>query len=255
MIDVSKLCFSYPRSGIMVLDGIDLECNDGSINILLGLNGCGKTTLIKALAGILRPKSGSISYFGKDFLSLKVEERSKIVSYVPQNSEMTGDYLVSDYLSFSTVNTLEFYQSPGEEQKKKVEACMDRFGITHLADKRLGEISGGERQIVSICAAMVQNTKIILLDEPTSSLDLSNQNKILSLLKEIVAEEDKTIFLSTHNPNHALYLNGQVFMMKGGKIIDEGCASDVIEVERLRVLYGDRICYSKDLLYNEVSFR
>lgn len=254
MIDISDIRYSYSRKGPKILNGIDLKCEDGSINILLGLNGCGKTTLIKTMAGILKPETGSISYFGRDFLSLKVEERSKFISYVPQNTALMGDYKVSDYLSFSTANTLEFYQSPGKEQKERVDTFTERFGIDYLIDKRLGEISGGERQIVSICAAMVQNTDVILLDEPTSSLDLRNQNNVLSLLKEIVADEKKTIFLSTHNPNHALYLNGQVFMMRDGTIIDRGNASDVIKVDRLEKLYGDRICYSRDLGYEEISF-
>ena len=254
MIDIKDLSFSYPRRDNKVLDGIDLQCEDGSINILLGLNGCGKTTLIKTLAGILKPKTGSIAYYGNDFLSLKVEDRSKIVSYVPQNSAITGDFLVSDYLLFGTANTLGFYESPGEKQKEKTKKCLERFGISHLADKRLGEISGGERQIVSICAAMVQDTKIILLDEPTSALDMKNQNKVLSLLKEIVNEENKTVLMSTHNPNHALYLNGQVFIMKDGRIIDKGNATDVVRVERLKILYGERLCYSKDLEYDELSF-
>ena len=255
MIEATDLHFSYNKKGANVLDGISIKCAKGSVNILLGLNGCGKTTLIKILAGIYRPKTGSIMYCGRDFLSMSVEEKSTIVSYVPQASSSVNDFSVIDYLTFGTVNSLEFYESPGQAELEKVNGFIERFGIGHLANKRMSEISGGERQIVSICSAMIQNTDVILLDEPMSALDMRNQDRVLSLLKNMVTEEGKTILLSTHNPNHALYLGGQVYTIKDGTIMDSGPASEVVTVGRLRELYGDRICYSKDFEYNEISFR
>ena len=131
---------------------------------------------------------------------------------------------------------------------------MERFGIEHLSEKRLGELSGGERQIVSICASMAQDTKVVILDEPCSALDIVNQDKVLSILKSIAEEDNKTIVLSTHNPNHALYLNSNVVLMKDGKIADSGCAREVITPDRLRTIYGGRVCYSCVLPYHEISF-
>ena len=115
-------------------------------------------------------------------------------------------------------------------------------------------LSGGERQVVMIAASILQDTPIILLDEPTSALDLKNQNMVLTLLKEI-SKEGKTIILSSHNPNHALFLESNVILLNEGKILEEGHSNKIIKVDILEKVYGETLCYSKDLEYQEVSFK
>lgn len=254
MIDVKELSFKYQRKGKFVLDKLDFSCEKGTVNILIGLNGSGKTTLIKILAGLLENYQGEVFIDGKDLKGLSIKERAKKMAYVAQRSNAVEDFPVLDYLLFGTVNKMNFYQSPKEEDKKKVLDCAGEFGITHLLDKKLGEISGGERQIVSICAAIVQDTNLVILDEPTSALDIKNQNKVLSLIKKIAREQGKTFILSSHNPNHALYLEGNVVLLKDGKILKEGKASEIITIDILKNIYGDNIEYSKNLPYQEVSF-
>ena len=254
MIDVKELSFKYQRKGKFVLDKLDFSCEKGTVNILIGLNGSGKTTLIKILAGLLENYQGEVFIDGKDLKGLSIKERTKKMAYVAQRSNAVDDFPVFDYLLFGTVNKMNFYQSPKEEDKKKVLDCAGEFGITYLLDKKLGEISGGERQIVSICAAIVQDTNLVILDEPTSALDIKNQNKVLSLIKKIAREQGKTFILSSHNPNHALYLEGNVVLLKDGKILKEGKASEIITIDILKNIYGDNIEYSKNLPYQEVSF-
>lgn len=130
-----------------------------------------------------------------------------------------------------------------------------QFGITHLLDKKLSEISGGERQIVAICAAIVQNTNLIVLDEPTSALDIKNQHAVLSIIKKIAKEQEKTFILSSHNPNHALYLDSNVLLLKNGTIVAQGQADDIVNIETLKAIYGEDICYTSDLAYKEISFK
>ena len=254
MIDVKELSFKYQRKGKFVLDKLDFSCEKGTVNILIGLNGSGKTTLIKILAGLLENYQGEVFIDGKDLKGLSIKERAKKMAYVAQRSNAVEDFPVLDYLLFGTVNKMNFYQSPKEEDEKKVLDCAGEFGITYLLDKKLGEISGGERQIVSICAAIVQDTNLVILDEPTSALDIKNQNKVLSLIKKIAREQGKTFILSSHNPNHALYLEGNVVLLKDGKILKEGKASEIITIDILKNIYGDNIEYSKNLPYQEVSF-
>ena len=254
MIDVKELSFKYQRKGEFVLDKLDFSCEKGTVNILIGLNGSGKTTLIKILAGLLENYQGEVFIDGKDLKGLSIKERAKKMAYVAQRSNAVEDFPVLDYLLFGTVNKMNFYQSPKEEDKKKVLDCAEEFGITYLLDKKLGEISGGERQIVSICAAIVQDTNLVILDEPTSALDIKNQNKVLSLIKKIAREQGKTFILSSHNPNHALYLDSNVVLLKDGKILKEGKASEIITIDILKNIYGDNIEYSKNLPYQEVSF-
>ena len=254
-IKTSNLSFKYDKKAAkLVLNSLNLNFIEGSVNVLLGLNGCGKTTLIKLLAGLEKPTEGSIIYGDKDLKDIKIRDRAKIFAYVPQQANVTNDIPVRQYLSYGTTNTLAFYEHPGKEEMEKVEAVANRLGISHLLEKNLGEISGGELQIVLIACALIQNTEILLLDEPTSALDMKNQNLVLSILKD-VAKEGKTIILSSHNPNHALYLDSNVVLIDNGVIRDEGPAKELINVNKLIPIYGDHVCVSKDLGYEEISFK
>ena len=255
MIDVKELSFKYQRKGKLVLDKLNFSCEKGTVNVLIGLNGSGKTTLIKTIAGLLENYQGEVFIDGENLKGLSIKERAKKMAYVSQRSNAVDDFPVLDYLLFGTVNKMNFYQSPKKEDKKRVLDCAKQFGITHLLDKKLGEISGGERQIVSICAAIVQDTNLVILDEPTSALDIKNQNKVLSVIKRIAQDKGKTFILSSHNPNHALYLDSNVYVLKDGRIENFGRAKDIITVDNLVKVYGDNICYSDELSYREISFK
>lgn len=254
MIEVKELSFKYQRRGKLVLDKLNFSCDKGTANVLIGLNGSGKTTLIKTIAGLLENYQGEVFIDGENLKGLSIKERAKKMAYVAQRSNAVDDFPVLDYLLFGTVNKMNFYQSPKEEDKKRVLDCAKQFGITHLLDKKLGEISGGERQIVSICAAIVQDTNLVILDEPTSALDIKNQHAVLSIIKKIAKEQGKTFILSSHNPNHALYLSSNVFLLRKGTIVVQGQAEDIINIEELKTVYGEDICYSVELPYKEISF-
>ena len=255
-IKTSNLSFKYDKKAAKpVLNSINLEIKEGTVNVLLGLNGCGKTTLIKLLAGLEKPSEGTIFYDGQDLQTIRIKERAKKFSYVPQQANVTSDVPVRQYLSYGTTNTLAFYEHPGKEEMKLVEDTAEKLHITHLLDKNLGEISGGELQIVLIACALIQRTPIMLLDEPTSALDMKNQNLVLSILKDIAREQNKTIVLSSHNPNHALFLDSNVVLIHDGVVREEGPAKELIKVEKLVPIYGDHVCVSKDLGYEEISFK
>ncbi len=255
-IKTSNLSFKYDKkANHLVLNSINLNIKQGTVNVLLGLNGCGKTTLIKLLAGLEKPLEGIIEYDNIDLQKMRIRERAKTFSYVPQQAQVTSDVPVRQYLSYGTTNTLAFYEHPGKEEMKLVEQTAEKLHITHLLDKNLGEISGGELQIVLIACALIQRTPVILLDEPTSALDMKNQNLVLSLLKEISKEENKTIILSSHNPNHALFLDAHVILIHQGAVCGEGDAKDLINVKTLAPIYGEHVCVSKSLEYEEISFK
>ena len=255
-IKTSNLSFKYDKKAAKpVLNSINLEIKEGSVNVLLGLNGCGKTTLIKLLAGLEKPTEGTILYDDQDLRTIRIKERAKKFSYVPQQANVTSDVPVRQYLSYGTTNTLAFYEHPGKEEMKLVEDTAEKLHITHLLDKNLGEISGGELQTVLIACSLIQNTPIMLLDEPTSALDMKNQNLVLSILRDIAKEQNKTIVLSSHNPNHALFLDSNVVLIHDGVVREEGPAKELIKVEKLVPIYGDHVCVSKDLGYEEISFK
>ena len=253
-IKTCNLSFKYEKKDTdYIWNGINLDIQKGTINVLLGLNGCGKTTLIKLLAGLLKPLNGTISYDDTDLQKIKIKDRAKKYAYVAQQSNVTNDVPVKQYLSYGTTNTLAFYEHPGKEEMALVEKTAKKLNISHLLDKNLGEISGGELQIVLIACALIQNTEILLLDEPTSALDMKNQFLVLSILKE-VAKEGKTIIFSSHNPNHALALDANVILLDKGVVRETGVAKEIINEEKLSAIYGEHICLSKDLDYDEISF-
>lgn len=253
-IKLENVSFSYRKNLPIVVEDISLAIKEGTINVLLGLNGCGKTTLIKLLAGMVKPDKGIIKYDDVDLQTISILERSKTFSYVSQKGVRADDFNVMDYVTYGFANSLKFYQSPKKEQLEQTKKIAYKFKIAHLLDKNIGEISGGEKQIVSIVSALVQNTPIIILDEPTSALDLANQSLVLSALKEI-ANEGKTIILSSHNPNQALYLDANVILMDKGRIVDIGDSKKIINKNRLKEIYGDKLVYSSELNYTEVSYK
>ncbi len=247
-----NLSFNYINGGRDVINNMSIDFEKNQIHVLIGLNGSGKTTLIKLLAGLYKSREGFIILDNRDIHEYSFLERSKYISYVAQGIDIGEDYLVEEYLSFGLMNTLKFYQAPDEENLQKIHEAAVKFKIDHFLDKKMNQLSGGERQIVSICRAYIQDTNIMILDEPTSALDIKNQGIVLKILKE-VAESGKTIILSTHNPNHALYLKGKAILIDNGNIIKIGSAQEVVNKEVLKIVYGNNIEYSKNLEYKEVS--
>lgn len=248
-----KLVFAYDQS--FQMSDVELDFSNAKIHVLLGLNGSGKTTLIKLLAGLLKPNSGAIYLNDKNLNEYSHLERSKHISYVAQNINLGDDHFVLDFLSFGSFNTLKWYESPKKETVEKIEAKAAQLKIEHLLKKKMNELSGGQRQMVLICKALVQETDIIIFDEPTSSLDFKNQKIVLETIQKIALDENKIIILSSHNPNNALYLQSNVFLIDQGKVVNHGPANVIITLENLKPIFGDDLTYSNDLKYDEISFK
>ena len=251
LLEIKNLSYSY-KDNIKVLNNINLCIEKGSINVLLGLNGCGKTTLLRLMANLLKSKNSQILINNRNINDIKNKDRAKLVSYVPQLSSGEEDFLVQDFLLFGFVSDLNFYEQPKKEQIEKMHSASTKFEINSLLCKKLNELSGGERQKVYICASYLQNTPLIILDEPMSALDLKNQSLIINILEEL-KEEGKTIILSTHNPNIALTLDSNVILMNNGEIYRIGNCKDIIKVNVLKEIYGSKLISAKEVEYDEVT--
>jgi len=225
-----------------VLNDINVCLPQGKLIMLLGPNGAGKTQLIKTIMGFKKPDKGQIYYDKKDIFSLKIKERAKFVSYVPQIDDEKVRYRVKEFISMGFTPNLEFYQSPPEEIGSETLKTLSLLGIEHLADKFTDEISGGEYRLVYLARALVQNTPWAILDEPTSSLDFIKQHTFLHLLKETTVKNNKGVFTSIHDPSLALKYGDILFLMKNGKIIDIIDMDNKEEPSRLenglKALYG-----------------
>ncbi|MDR3263970.1 MAG: ABC transporter ATP-binding protein [Clostridiales bacterium] len=253
LIKIENLSFEYHK-GEPVLQDINLEINENTINVFLGLNGCGKTTLIKLIAGLQRQTNGTILLNNKPIKEYSDTARSKYIAYVPQNTNNNMAFTVEEFLLLSFTNQRNLLWQPTTDDLNKVKHFIKNLDIDEdKLQKKMCELSGGERQIVIIAGALLQDAKIIILDEPTASLDMKNQYAVLHFLKKCQKENDKTIIFTCHDPNHALRLGGDTIAIHNGKILFKGQSRDIIKAKNLKKIYGESVIDSKYSQYNIIT--
>lgn len=236
-IEVTDLCFEYEK-GKLVLDNICFNVEQGSVVAILGKNGCGKSTLLDCIIGYNDFKIGNIKVNGQDIKSLSDKELSKNIAYISQKTDINLDYSVLEFILFGRNCRLKFGASPTQPDYDIAKANAQKCGITHLLTKDINKLSGGERQLVFIARALTQESPIIIMDEPTASLDYGNQLKLYEIINEL-QKDGKTIIFTTHNPEHVLYLDCLVAIVQSGKITKTGQAKDIITQPTLKEIYGD----------------
>lgn len=236
-IEVIDLCFEYEKNK-PVLNNICFTVEQGSVVAILGKNGCGKSTLLDCIIGYNDFKSGNIKVNGQDIKELSDKKLSKNIAYISQKTDINLDYSVLEFILFGRNCRLKFGASPTEPDYEIAKANAEKCGITHLLAKDINKLSGGERQLVFIARALTQESPIIIMDEPTASLDYGNQLKLYEIIKEL-QKDGKTIIFTTHNPEHVLYLDCLVAIVQSGKITKTGQAEDIITQTTLKEIYGD----------------
>ena len=236
-IEVTDLCFEYEK-GKPVLDNICFNVEQGSVVAILGKNGCGKSTLLDCIIGYNDFKNGSIKVNGQEIKGLSDKELSKIIAYISQKTDINLDYSVLEFILFGRNCRLKFGASPTEPDYDIAKANAEKCGISHLLSKDINKLSGGERQLVFIARALTQESPVIIMDEPTASLDYGNQLKLYEIIKEL-QKDSKTIIFTTHNPEHVLYLDCLVAVIQSGKITKTGRAKEIITQTTLKEIYGD----------------
>ena len=233
LIDAKNISFSYHNN--QVLDNVNFQLYQGDVLSLVGQNGCGKTTLLKILMGIYKSK-GSVKIFSKEIQSYSYKELAKLISYVPQTHQIPFDYTVFDVVLMGRLAHIGLFSNYSLQDKEIAIKCLEKVGISHLKDSIYSKISGGERQLAFIARALVQESKIIFMDEPVTGLDYGNQLKLLKFLKELCLE-GYTFVKTTHYPDHALYASNKVMMLQNGKILDVGDINTKLTKENIKKLY------------------
>lgn len=238
VIDVKNLSWEYKNK--QVLKSINFSVHGGEVLALMGLNGCGKTTLLNCIMGFLKVNKNTVYLCGKDTSCLSVIEKAQLVSYVSQNIDANCLLTVYEYLSLGLIAHKKFYELSNKIDKEYITNCAGSMNIQNLLEKKMNEISGGELQLVAITRALIQDTPIIIFDEPMAALDYKNQIKYLKVIGEL-KKMGKTIIFSSHNPNHALALKSKVCLLNDMKILAVGDAAKVLTKENLVSVYGEEI--------------
>ncbi len=234
-IEVKDLCFSYGERE--VLHGVSFKAEQGEFLSILGPNGVGKSTLFRCVLGLLRDYTGSITVEGRDAKSLSIREAAKLVAYIPQSSHPAFNYSVRDIVLMGTTSGLGTFSTPKKEDVRRVEEALEKIGISHLAERCFHRISGGERQLALIARALVQRAPVLMLDEPTASLDFGNQLLVLTQAREL-AREGYTVIQTTHNPEQSYMFSDRILALRGGEVLTEGRPKDVLTSDMMRQLYG-----------------
>jgi len=215
LLKLEELAVNYGSKP--VLRSIDLSVAQGEIYAVLGSNGAGKTTLFRAILGFIKPDKGRILIDGNDGEKISRKELSKLIAYVPQCHNCTFSYPVIDIVVMGCNPSIGAFGEPDEEHYSRAREALGKLNIAHLEKRKFKKLSGGEKQLVLIARALVQKPKLIIMDEPTASLDFSNSINVLAQIVKLKSE-NLSLLVTCHSPSQAKAFADRVLMIKDGKV-------------------------------------
>jgi iron complex transport system ATP-binding protein len=234
-ISVNGLDFSYDRSA-PILHNLSLEIPGATVTAVLGPNGSGKTTLLSVLVGMLIPQKGTVSIEGKCGKDYSRHARSRLIGLVPQEEYFPFGLTVLDYVLLGRAPYLGFFERPEESDRQVARDALEKTGLAALGDRLVPSLSSGERQLAMVARALAQKPQILLMDEPTSHLDLRNQLGVVRVIRALAAE-GVTVVITTHDPNTAAAVASYVVLLRQGQVLAAGPAQTVITSETLSLTY------------------
>jgi len=235
MLQAANLSIGYPRHRFA--SDIDLTVGRGEVLCLLGPNGAGKTTLFKTLLGLIPAQAGEVTIDGRPITSLARVELARSMAYVPQAPVMEFAYTVLDLVLMGRTAHLGPFSAPGRRDRERAQAALADLGIADLAAAEANRISGGQRQLCLVARALAQDAPLLVMDEPTASLDLGNRLLVLERVRALKAQNYGVVF-STHDPDQARELATRVVVIAGGRLAAYGPPQDTVTGPILSAAYG-----------------
>jgi iron complex transport system ATP-binding protein len=236
-----RVTYTYNRrtgvEAVKALREVSVSVDRGSFTGLIGPNGCGKTTLLKLLAGVLSPDSGTVSLDGRPLASMSRRHVARRLAVVPQETHPAFDYSVLEMALMGRHPHLGAFQLEGPADIAIAHESLTATGTSHLAERSYMSLSGGEKQRVVIASALTQAPEVLLLDEPTASLDLGYQLEVGLLLRRLNRERSATMVMATHDLNLAASLCDTLVLMRNGRVLASGNTSEVLTSAMVRQLY------------------
>ena len=235
-IRIENLSVAYENNTI--IQNMNLSLPKGKINIIIGGNGCGKSTLLKTIARINKPSGGEIFINGKNIKKVKEKEIAKEVAFLPQGPTCPNGLTVRQLVAYGRFPHQKMMGGLTSHDQDIINWAIKETGLSDFADREVDCLSGGQRQRAWIAMTLAQETDIIMLDEPTTYLDLSYQLEVLEILERLNKEKQITVVIVLHEINNAFRFADYIVGLKAGQIICEGKPMDVITKETLKTIYG-----------------
>ncbi|MDR1607563.1 MAG: ABC transporter ATP-binding protein [Deltaproteobacteria bacterium] len=218
----------YYQPGAWIFQGLNFSFARGRVHAVLGLNGCGKTTLLRIMLGLLKPKLGSL-------------ERRELAAFVPQIFQAIFSFSSLDMVLMGRARRIGLFSRPSKLDERLAFEALEKLGIIHLAHRPYTELSGGQRQLVILARALVSEAKILILDEPTSALDLGNQALLIKRIRSLSRDDGLTVIFTTHMPQQALAVADDVLIMTPNGLAISGGVREVLTEENLTKIYGTEV--------------
>ncbi|MEU4646915.1 ABC transporter ATP-binding protein [Nocardia fluminea] len=222
----------------VIVDELSLDIAPGVVTTVIGPNGCGKSTLLKSLGRLLRPSAGQVVLDGKAISSMKTKDVARVIGMLPQTPVAPEGLTVADLVARGRHPHQSWLRQWSADDETEVAAALAQTGIADLADRTLDELSGGQRQRAWISMALAQGTDILLLDEPTTYLDLAHSLEVLDLVDRLHAEFGRTVVMVLHDLNLAIRYSDELVVMRAGAIVARGKPADIITAELLAEVFG-----------------
>ncbi len=238
LFDVKDIHVSYGASEIV--KGVSFSLQEGELCALLGLNGSGKTTMMRGICGLI-PAEGKAYVNGIALESMKERTRARYLSFIPQVSSPIQGKSVVEVLLMGANPHLRLLESPGKKFYDAAFAALKKLNLEDFADRDFGKLSQGQKQLIILARTLVQNSPVMLMDEPDSALDFLNRHMVLSKIREAVKEEKKAGLITLHDPNFAMAYCDRLILLKSGKLVaevDMRKASEQEIKEKLSYIYG-----------------
>ena len=241
IISAENITCTYPGLKRSIIDRMSFTINKGDFAALIGPNGAGKTTVFRVLSGYLRATSGKIRIKDKDIMELSHAERAENMAVVPQNVFSPLSYTVRQIVEMGRVSRLSKFSAPSRKDKEAISNAIEVMDVDSYSETPFNNLSGGEKQRVMLAMALAQEPEILLLDEPTSHLDIGHSTQLMKILSELNRERRLTILLISHDINIAARYASRIILMKSGRIIRDGGVRSVLEPSLIESAYDCKV--------------
>jgi iron complex transport system ATP-binding protein len=237
LLTLDAVQFGYPSNGKRVFQQLTLDVEPGTVTAILGPNGAGKTTLLHLALGWLKPQAGQIRLKGRPMSDYSRAELGRLIGLVPQSEHIPFEYSLLEYVLLGRAPYLKPLEMPGPGDVRLATEALASVGLAGWEDRSIARVSGGERQLALVARALAQSPRLLLLDEPTSHLDLGNKARLLELLRAL-AGQGVTILLTTHEPEVAAGLASHLVLMREGQVLSAGPLAQAFTSAWLSETYG-----------------